>query len=184
MTKPAGSNLSIMFSQSIEVLKKPSIATFERFERGGTVMDAGIYVAVTAAIAGIFGLIGGVNGFIAGILGTLAGFFAFSYIVYYLGKQRGGTGTFDEVAYTFSLFWVPIWLAVAVLTFLLVITIIGIIFLPLLLLAAVAASVYFAYLATQSSMNLTPASGLWTILILAGIGSWLASVVVNAIFRA
>ncbi|HEX2863939.1 MAG TPA: YIP1 family protein [Deinococcales bacterium] len=178
MTTPAASGISAMFAQSLEVLSKPSVSTFERFEKRGTVTDAAIYVAITAAIAGVFGLANGLSGFLGGVIGTVISFFVFAGLVYYIGKSQGGTGTFDEVAYTFSLFWVPITVAVAVLTFLLVITLIGILLLPLLAILAVIAEIWFGYMAVQSSMNLTQSNKIWTTLILAGLGSLIVNVVV------
>lgn len=184
MSRPAGANIGNMVSESIEVLTKPSVATFERFEKNGTATDAGIYVAVGAAITGVIGLLsGGFSLFLVNIITTLVGFYAFTYIVFYLGKQRGGSGSFDEVAYTFSLFWLPISIAASILTVLLVITLIGILLIPLVALLALAANVYFAYLAAQSSMNLTPANGIWTVLILALLGSWLVNIIIAAILR-
>ena len=181
MTVPASASISEMIGQSVEVLTKPSVQTFERFENRWTVRDAAIYVGVGALITGLFGLTGGVGGFIAGVLSTLAGFFAFSYLVYLIGKNQGGTGTFDEVAYTFALFWVPIGILVALVTLLLVITLIGIVFIPLLAILALVFNVYLAYLAVQASMNMSDTGKIWITLIAAAVGSWVATAVVAAI---
>ncbi|MCA9838009.1 MAG: YIP1 family protein, partial [Trueperaceae bacterium] len=100
--------VSEMIQQSREVVTKPSVASFERYETSGTMQDALIYVAIAAAISGLLGLGGGIGGLISGIVTTLLGFFIFTYLIFWIGKQQGGTGSLDEVAYTFSLFWVPL----------------------------------------------------------------------------
>jgi hypothetical protein len=174
------SSIADMLAQSQEVLTKPSVATFERFEDRGTLADALIYVAVAAAITGVFGLTGGIGGFVGNILVTLLGFFAFTFLVYWLGRQRGGTGTLNQVAYSFALFWAPLSVFFGVLSFVLLITIIGILALPLVAIAALIANVYFAYLAVQSSLNLPAGSTVWTVLLLAAIGTFAVNMLVGA----
>ena len=144
------SSVSEMIEQSRAVLTKPGVATFKKYENRGTLQNALVYVALAAALTGLFGLSEGLGGFIRNILITLIGFFVFTTFVYWLGKRRGGSGTLDEVAYTFALFWAPLSVLFAVVTLLLVITLIGVVFLPLVGIAALAANVYFAYLAVQS----------------------------------
>lgn len=170
-----------MISQSREVLTKPTVATFEKFEKSGNLTNAIIYVAIAAAITGIFGLGQGIGGFLSGIIGTLVGFVIFTYLVYWIGKQRGGTGTFDEVAYTFALFWAPLAVLFAVAALVLAITIIGLVFLPVLGIVAIAANIYFAYLAVQSSMNLEAGGKTWGVLILAGLGALVFNIIIAAI---
>jgi hypothetical protein len=173
-----------MVNQSITVLTKPGVATFEQYEKRGNLTNALIYVAILAVISGALGLFtGGVRGFLGGFLSPFIGFLIFTGLVYYIGKQQGGTGTFDEVAYTFSLFWVPLSLIVAILSFLLVITIVGILLLPVLGILALIASVYFAYLAAQASLNLPAGGKVWVTLILAALGTWIAQLVIGLIFR-
>jgi hypothetical protein len=172
-----------MLAQSQEVLTKPSVATFERFEDRGTLADALIYVAVAAAITGVFGLTGGLGGFVGNILATLLGFFAFTFLVYWLGRQRGGTGTLNQVAYSFALFWAPLSVLFGVLSFVLLITIIGILALPLVAIAALVANVYFAYLAVQSSLNLQGGGTVWVVLLLAAIGTFAVNMLVAAMVR-
>jgi hypothetical protein len=87
-----------MVNQSREVLTKRDTATFETFENKGGLREALIYMAIAAAITGVFGLGDGVGGFVRGILSTLIGFFVFTYLVFFIGKQQGGTGTLDQVA--------------------------------------------------------------------------------------
>ncbi len=177
------SSIADMLAQSQEVLTKPSVATFERFEDRGTLADALIYVAVAAAITGVFGLTGGIGGFVGNILVTLLGFFAFTFLVYWLGRQRGGTGTLNQVAYSFALFWAPLSVLFGVLSFVLLITIIGILALPLVAIAALVANVYFAYLAVQSSLNLQGGGTVWVVLLLAAIGTFAGNMLVAAMVR-
>ncbi|CAN5670258.1 YIP1 family protein [soil metagenome] len=179
----ASSSITEMLAQSQEVLTKPSVATFERFEDRGTLADALIYVAVAAAITGVFGLTGGLGGFVGNILATLLGFFAFTFLVYWLGRQRGGTGTLNQVAYSFALFWAPLSVLFGVLSFVLLITIIGILALPLVAIAALVANVYFAYLAVQSSLNLQGGGTVWVVLLLAAIGTFAVNMLVAAMVR-
>lgn len=170
-----------MISQSRAVLTRPSVATFERFEAAGTLREAVIYVGVAAAITGVFGLVDGLGGFLRNIIVTLVGFLVFTYLVNWIGKQRGGSGSLDEVAYSFALFWAPLSVLSGIATLVLVITIIGIFLLPLLALVVLALNVYFAYLAVQSSMNLPGGGTTWMVLILAAIGSAVAGAIVGAI---
>lgn len=177
----ATSSISEMLSQSRTVLTSPSVATFERFEKSGGLRDALIYVGIAAAITGIFGLGDGLGGFVRNVLATIIGFFVFTYFVYWIGKQRGGTGTLDEVAYSFALFWAPLSVLASVATILLVITVIGIFLVPLVLLAALALEVWFAYMAVQASMNLEAGGRTWGVLLLAALGAFLVNLLVGAI---
>lgn len=154
--------LQEMINESIQVVTSPSVATFERYEKNGTTTNAAIYVAIGAVISGILGFFsGGLGGLIGGVISALLVFFLFTGLVFSIGKQQGGTGTWDEVAYTFSLFIVPLTIANAVLTLIFgilgIVPILGILtnfvgFVISILLLVV--QVYFGYLAVQSSMNL------------------------------
>ena len=171
-----------MVAQSRDILTNRSVATIEKYEKAGGLQEALIYVGIAAAITGIFGLFGGIGAFIGGILSTLIGFFVFTYLVYWIGNQQGGSGTYDEVAYSFALFYAPISVLGAVVALLLTITIIGIFLLPLVGLLVIVANVYFAYVAAQSSLNLAPGGKIWLVLILAGLGSLVASIVISSLF--
>lgn len=174
-------SIATMIQQSREVLTQRSVATFEKYENDGTLSDALVYVALAAAITGLFGLTGGISGLIGSILSTLLGFFIFTYLVYFIGKQQGGTGTINEVAYSFALFWAPLSVIFAVLTLVLILTIIGLLLVPIVGIVALVVQIYFAYLAVQSSMNLPAGGKIWMILIVAAIGSFIASLVIAAI---
>lgn len=176
-----GFSIGAMISQSRAVLTSPSIATFERYEKAGTLRDAIVYVALASAITGLFGLAEGLGGFVGGVLTTILGFLIFTYLVYWLGKQRGGTGSLDEVAYSFALFWAPLSILISLVTLVLVLTLIGILLVPLVALAGLALNVYFAYLATQASMNLQAGGQTWAVLLFAALGAFVLNLIVGAI---
>jgi hypothetical protein len=180
-TGSSGSSISQMLSQSRDVLLHPSVATFEKYEKLGTVRDAIVYVAIASAISGVFGLTEGIGGFLRNLIASILGFLVFTYLVHWLGSRRGGTGTLDEVAYSFALFWAPLSVLISVVTLLLVLTLIGVFLLPLVALAGLALNVYYAYLATQASLNLQSGGGTWVVLLMAAIGSFLVSLIVGAI---
>ncbi|MBF6592960.1 MAG: YIP1 family protein [Thermaceae bacterium] len=170
-----------MVSQSIQVLSKPSVATFEQYEKKGTMRDALIYVGVAAVLTGLLGLTGGLGGFIRGVLVTLIGFFVFTYLVHWFGKQQGGSGTLDEVGYSFSLFWGPLAVIFGIITLVLVITLIGIFLIPLLVIVAIIVNVYFAYLAVQSSMNLKESGKIWLTMVVAFVGTLVVNIILSRI---
>lgn len=181
-TESPGSSISRMISQSREILARRNVATFEKFEKDGTLRDAIIYVAIAAAISGLAGLAQGPGGFISNVLTTIFGFLVFIYLVHWLGTQRGGTGTLDEVAYSFALFWAPVGVLTGLASLVLVLTIVGIFLLPLLLIAALVINIWFAYMATQASLNLEPGGKTWSVLILAGLGALVVNMIVGLIF--
>ena len=174
-------SLSEMFNSSVNVLTRPSVSTFEMYERRGTLQSALLYVGVAAVVAAVFGLLGGIGGAIAGFLGVFISFFLFTGTVFYVGKSQGGAGTFDEVAYTFSLFHVPLSLLSTIGTLILTITLVGICLVPVLLLAVLIFEVYLGFLAVQSSMNLTDRPKAWLTLGAAAIATFIGNILINNI---
>ena len=170
-----------MMSQSRTVLTQPSVATFERFERAGSLADAVIYVALAAAITGVFGLAEGLGGFVRNVVATVVGFLIFVYLVQWLAERRGGSGTLDEVAYTFALFWAPLSVLVSLVTLLLVLTIVGVLLVPLVAIGGLVLNVWFAYMATQASTNLGAGGSTWGVLLLAALGAFLLNLLVGAL---
>lgn len=181
MSTKSSSSIPQMISESRAVLTSPSVATFERYEKSGNLTDALIYVAIAAAVSGVFGLAEGFTGFLRNVVGALIGFLVFTYLVHFFGKQRGGTGTMDEVAYSFALFWVPISVLTSLVTLVLVITVVGVFILPLVAIAALVLNIYFANLAVQSSMNLQAGGSTWLVLILAAVVAFVVNLLVAAI---
>lgn len=175
------SSLSEMINSSIAVLTRPSIATFEQYERRGTTRDAFIYVGVAAAIAGIVGFvfnlfIGGVTaaigGLILGLLGPLVGFGIFAGVLYYVGKQQGGTGTQDEVFYTCALYTAPLLAITGVIN---AIPLLGCLLIPVTLLLGLY-QIYLGYLASRSSMNLDQNKAIISV-----VAAWFAQIIVGLI---
>jgi hypothetical protein len=112
-----GVSINEMISQSMTVLTKPSIQSFEQYEKRGGQREALIYVGVAAVIgavlSAIFGLIGGgvmgaIGGLIGGLVLPLLSFYVSAWLIYTVGKSQGGTGTQDEVFYSIALYLAPI----------------------------------------------------------------------------
>ncbi len=175
-------SLSEMVNSSIVVITKPSVSTFEMYERRGNLQNALIYVAIGAVISGILGLIGGgVFGLISGIIGAVVSFLVFTYAVFFIGKTQGGTGTYDEVAYTFSLFNVPLQIVGALLGMIAGLApALACIAAPVSL-VLLAANIYFGYLAVQSSMNLRDTTKAIITLVGAAVLSFIVSLVIGIV---
>ena len=176
------SSLSEMINSSIVVLTKPSIATFEQYERRGTTRDALVYVGIAAAISGIAGFLfnllfaGGVGaaigGLILGLLGPLVGFGIFAGVLYYVGRQQGGTGTQDEVFYTCALYVAPLLAITGVIG---AIPLLGCLLFPVTLLLGLY-QIYLGYLASRSSMNLDQNKAIISV-----VAAWLAQFIVGLV---
>lgn len=170
-----------MLNQSMAVMTKPSVATFEEYEKQGGQREALMYVgtaaaigAVVAAIAGVLtgSIVVGIIGGVASLILPIVGFFVSAWVVHFVGKQRGGTGTQDEVFYSMSLFMAPI-LAFN--------SVVGNI--PLLACLALPVSlalgiyqIYLGYLAIRSSMNLDQNNAIITMVL-----AWVAQMIVAGI---
>jgi hypothetical protein len=181
MTKTPG--IPDMINQSMEVLSKRDVPTFEKYENQGTVREAIIYVGLAAVLSGLLGLGGGIGGFLNGIITTILGFLVFTYVIYYFGKTQGGSGSFDQVAYSFALFWAPLAVVFGAIVLVLTVTLIGLIFVPFVAIAAIAANVYFAYMAVQSSMNMHDSSKIWITLVVAFFATIVAQLIVSGLLR-
>lgn len=177
-------NLSEMVNSSINVMTRPSVSTFETYERRGNLQSALLYVGIAALIAGILGAIGGgFLGLLAGLVSALVGFIVFTYSVFFIGRSQGGTGTYDEVAYTFSLFSAPLTVLSAILGLIArVIPLLGCLVGPPLALVILVANVYLGYLAVQSSMNLTDKTKAIITLVASAVLSFIVNIVIAAIF--
>ena len=182
-----------MLDQSRDIMLNPSVATFERHEQRGTLTNAAIYVGVAALISALIGAIsGGPAGFLSSLLASLAQFFVFTGMVYLLGKSMfGGTGNWDEVAYTFSLFTAPLILLGALVGLIIVLfswipvlnLLVGLAGLVVALLM-LAVQIYYAYLAVQSSMNIRTGSQAAITLVLAFLATLLVTTVLASIVAA
>ncbi len=169
----AQAQVSDMFAQSAAVLASPSARTFERFEKRGGLPQALLYVLlaalVSALVAALFAPLHAdvtvVGQFVSRLIGIPAQFFLFTGLVYLIGRQFRGTGTYPEVAYSFALFFVPLSIIISLLG---VVPLLG---------ALVKGVVWLVmaglgYLAARSSMNLRNANQAALTLLLSGIASY------------
>ncbi len=180
-----GVSINEMLNQSIQVLTKPGVETFERFERHGGQREATIYImiaaAISAAVALVFGLL---NGIVAALLGAVfgfvlpvVGFYIFVFLVYFIGKQQGGTGTQDEVFYTMSLFVAPIQAVTGAVS---AIPLLGCLAAPATFALGIY-QIYLGYLGVRSSMNLDQNKAIIT-LVLAFIAQVIIVMIIGAVF--
>lgn len=160
---------SDMINQSIDVLTHPSVATFEKYEKQGDIQQSLIYVGVAAVIAGlvafVFGIFSGfgqaIYGLILGILSTLVSFYVFAWLLHYVGKTQGGTGTQPEVFYTAALYTAPLRAIVGVVS---AIPIIGCLLAPVSLILGLY-QIYLGYLGVRASMNLEQTPAIITVVV-------------------
>ncbi len=182
MNESIGS-LSEMVNSSIEVITKPSVATFERYEKRGTLQKALVYAAIGALLAAVVGFPNGIVGVLENAITALLASSIFVGVVYYFGKNQGGTGTLDEVAYTFALFLVPLGvLWPVVLLVLLLIPILGWCLIPFAIVGLLAAHVFYGYLAVQSSMNMYEPRKSMATLGVAALATLLGYIVIGNVF--
>jgi hypothetical protein len=183
-----GVSISEMLNQSTTVLTKPSIQTFEQFERRGGMREAIVYIGVAAVLAGlaglVFGLLGGlggaITGLITGLVPPLLNFFVFAFVLYYVGKQQGGTGTQDEVFYTCALYTAPLLAVTGVVG---AIPLINCLFAPVSLVLGIY-QIYLGYLAARSSMNLDQNKAIISV-VAAIVAMWIVSfLIIGTVFAA
>jgi hypothetical protein len=179
-----GVSIPEMVNQSVTVLTKPAIATFEQFEKRGGQREGVVYVAVAAAIAAAVSLLVGIFtlGFVGGVVTAIftailpvASYFLFSTLVHIIGSNQGGTGSRDEVFYTLALFVAPIQAINGVVSG---IPLLGCLAAPATL-ALGLYQIYLGYLATRSSMNLDQNKAIITMVL-----AWIAQVIVTFIILA
>lgn len=163
------SSIGEMVNSSIAVLTRPSVATFEQYERRGTMRDGITYMLAAALLTGVvafvFGLLGGIGtaivSLLSGVLGPMVGYLVFSYAVFFIGKQQGGSGTQDEVFYSTALYAAPLLAIVGIVS---AIPVIGCLLLPVTLLLGLY-QIYLAYLMTRASMNLAQTPAIITVVL-------------------
>ncbi len=163
------SSLPEMINSSIAVLTRPSIHTFEQYEKRGGMRDALIYVGVAALVAGlvgfVFGLLGGISaaiaGLIIGLVTSLVGFLVFGFAIYFMGRQQGGTGTQDEVLYTTALYTAPLTAITGVIN---AVPVLNCLLIPVTFAIGIY-QIYLGYLATRSSMNLDQTKAIITVVV-------------------
>ncbi len=182
-----GVNFSEMISQSIKVLTQPRIETFEEFEKHGGQREALTYVAVAAVLAGVVafivgiftGPLGAIIALVGALVAPLLSFFIFAFVVNWMGKRQGGTGTQDEVFYTCALYTAPILAITGVVGN---IPLLNCVFAPISLILGLY-QIYLGYLATRASMNLDQNKAIITVVV-AIIAQWIVFAVIGGIIAA
>lgn len=182
-----GVNFSEMINQSIKVLTQPRIETFEQFEKHGGQREALTYVAVAAVLAGVVafivgiftGPVGAIIALVGALVAPLLSFFIFAFVVNWMGKRQGGTGTQDEVFYTCALYTAPI---LAVTGIVGNIPLLNCVFAPISLILGLY-QIYLGYLATRASMNLDQNKAIITVVV-AIIAQWIVFAVIGGIIAA
>lgn len=182
-----GVNFSEMINQSIKVLTQPRIETFEEFEKHGGQREALTYVAVAAVLAGVVafivgiftGPLGAIIALVGALVAPLLSFFIFAFVVNWMGKRQGGTGTQDEVFYTCALYTAPI---LAVTGIVGNIPLLNCVFAPISLILGLY-QIYLGYLATRASMNLDQNKAIITVVV-AIIAQWIVFAVIGGIIAA
>jgi hypothetical protein len=146
--------------------------------------DALIYVGLAAAIAGliafvfnIFNPVGAIITLVGTVLTSVIGFFIFAYILFFVGKQQGGTGTQDEVFYTCALYTAPL---LAIVNGVSAIPVLGFCLLPITFLLGLY-QLYLGFLATRASMNLDQTKAIITV-IAAIVGQIIVSAIIAIVF--
>jgi hypothetical protein len=147
-----------MARQSADVMARPSVRTFSYYGARSSDSDALLYVTVAAVAIGLVGLalarILNIIGLAFGVVNQLFEFYIFAGVIYFVGRQFGGIGSFTTVVYTFVLFYVPILVVSSALTLAAAFLRTGLPLVLLISLAQLAAQAYFAYLAVQAAMYL------------------------------
>ena len=140
-----------------------------------------IAAAISAVAALVFGLL---NGIVAALLNAalgfilaVAGFYIFVFLVYFIGKQQGGTGTQDEVFYTMSLFVAPIQAVTGAVG---AIPLLGCLAAPATFALGIY-QIYLGYLGVRSSMNLDQNKAIIT-LVLAFIAQFIIGIIIGVVF--
>jgi hypothetical protein len=101
-----------MLRQSGDLLAHPNPQTFSYYGSRASDSDALTYVAIAAFLQTILGFAiaggGDAFGLLYSVINHLFEFYIFAGVTYFVGKQFAGIGNFEEVTYTFALFYVPI----------------------------------------------------------------------------
>src|SRR5919197_651590 len=101
--------LSRMVRQSADVMAHPSVRTFNYYGARASDSDALLYVTVGVVLVTLLSMIVfrslDIIGLAFAVVNQLFDFYIFAGVVYFVGRQFGGIGSFPTVAYTFSLFY-------------------------------------------------------------------------------
>ena len=160
--------LQRMLAQSRDVLTHPQARTFYNYAARGSDSDALTYVAVAAFLTTLLEMLavggGSAIGLVRGVLDQLFGFYLFAGVIYFIGQQQGGRGTFQEVAYTFALFYVPLQVLLWALVWLAALSPLAPLVLPwlwLIRLLGLAAQAFYAQRAVKGVMGFRQEKEAW-----------------------
>jgi hypothetical protein len=162
--------LSRMLRQSADAMIHPSVRTFNYYGARASDSETLLYVTVGATLVGllnnlIFGNLD-VIGLAYAVVNQLFQFYIFAGIAYFVGRQFGGMGGFQTVAYTFALFYVPILVLFAALIWALILLPISLPPLRVVPLVQLAALAFYAYQAVQAALYIRrPRDAALTVLI-------------------
>lgn len=179
MTQPLKASLGTMMQQSAYVLARPSVASFERFERSGGAAQAFTYVGVVALVSALVALVRNLGGAplwagLEAFVVALVGFGVFAGVAYLFGRTQGATGTFDEVAYTLALSYVPIALVLTAVNTLLAITIVGLLLVPFVYALGWGVQIFYAFMGLQGSLNVRSPTVVGLVMIVSALAAWFA----------
>ena len=153
-------SLQRMLNQSRDVLTHPQERIFYIYSARSSDSDALTYVAIAAFLTTLFEMLiaggGSACGLVLSLINELFAFCLFAGVIYFIGQQRGGRGTFQDIAYTFALFYVPIQVLTWAIAWLAILTPIGNVLLPwlwLIQLAGYCAQAFYAHLAVKGVMG-------------------------------
>lgn len=153
-------HLQSMAARSIDVLAHPQPRVFHAYGARSSGNDALTYVALAAFLTTLLSMLafrsGSATGVLWSVLDELFAFYLFTGIIYLIGKQRGGLGSFDEIAYCFALFYAPIQVLSWALFWLVFLTPLRAALLPwlwLMQLASYGVQAYYAHVAVRGVMG-------------------------------
>src|SRR5262245_41922155 len=148
--------LSRMLRQSADAMIHPSVRTFSYYSARAVDSETLLYAAVGATLAALLNsLIFGNFGIIElayAIVNQLFQFYLFAAIAYFVGRQFGGIVSFQTVAYTCALFYVPILVLIPALISALVLLRVDLPPLQWLPLVQLLALAFYAYQAVQGAL--------------------------------
>ena len=161
-------HLQRIIARSIDVLTHPQPRVFHAYGARSSGGDALTYVALAAFLTTLLTMLafrsGSATGVLWSVMDELFAFYLFAGVIYLIGKQRGGLGSFDEIAYCFALFYVPIHVLSWVLFWLVLLTPLRPVLLPwlwMLQLASYAVQAFYAHVAVRGVMGFRQPCEAW-----------------------
>ena len=101
-------NLSEMTQQSLQVLAAPQNQTFQKVRSKGDAVDATLYMLVGIGLAVLFGAKGGWEDALTNFIISVVYYSVLCHGIYFVAHRLTRHTLWDPMAYTFSLFLVPL----------------------------------------------------------------------------